>query len=57
MPTAATITAASKAAIMIVRLEGLDRFALPRRAPERSISGDAVVDFCEPFFFPEVCLG
>ena len=56
MPAAATITAASKAAMTIVRLEDPRGFGSPRRAPVLSIPGEVVVDFGDRRFFSEFCL-
>jgi hypothetical protein len=56
MPAAATITAASEAAIAIVRLEGPRGLASPWGAPAASTSSGAAVDFGEPRLFLKLCL-
>src|SRR5271167_3681341 len=56
MLAAVMITAASKAAITIVRLKGPRGFGSPRRAPALSTPGEAVADFSDPRFFSEFCL-
>ncbi len=55
MPAAATITAARKAAMTIVRLEDPRGFASPRRVPVLSITGEVIVDFGDRRFFSEFC--
>ena len=56
MPAAATIPAASKAAMTIVRLEAPRGFVSLRLPPALSIPGGVVVDFADRRFFSEFCL-